>query len=86
MTSQEIIRLLDILIGNTNATGDSDADIAVKGNVAQLIDITNWCLDGLLWSAKTRHNVEASMRDIGETAFSAICDYADWCRRAIDED
>lgn len=86
MTSQEIIRLLDILIGNTNATGDSNEDVAVKGNVEKLIDIINWCLDGLLWAANTRHNMEASMRDIGETAFSAICDYADWCRRVIDED
>jgi hypothetical protein len=79
MTGSEIIKLLDIVIGSTNATGSASVDDERLKNLRVLIDVTNWCLDGIKQAAETRHRPENSMREIGETAFGAIAEYKDWC-------
>ena len=86
MTSHEIIKLLTCLLGGTEAIGDSAYDEVVKENLKKLIDITNWCLDGISQSAETRHRYESSMRDVGETAFSALCEYKEWIEERIERD
>lgn len=80
LTENEIIKLLDNLIGPTEAYGDSAVDEKILKNLKTLIDVTNWCLDGIQQSSRTRHNTEYSMRKIGETAYSALLEYADWIR------
>lgn len=84
-TDREIIKLLDKLIGPTVATGNSDADERVMRNLRTLIYIGNWCLDGLAYAAETRHRPEQSMRDIGETAFSAMDEWRQWLEERIKE-
>lgn len=85
LTSQELINLVDNLIGPTEASGLHDVDKQIEKNVMTLIDLTNWCLDGLLMATKTRHSFCASEREIGERAFSALCEYCDWLRDFIAE-
>ena len=54
MNDKEIIKLLDILIGTTEAVGDSAVDDKVESNLKTLIDVANWCMDGVSQSASTR--------------------------------
>lgn len=78
LTGNEIIKLLDNLIGPTEAYGDSAVDEKVLKNLKTLIDVTYWCLDGLKQSSETIHREEGSMREIGATALSALLEYEDW--------
>ncbi len=86
LTSEEIIKVLDTLIGPTEAIGDSAADHVIEHNLMTLIDVVNWCLDGISYSASTRHRFEKSMRDIGERAFSAMDEWREWLTERIAED
>lgn len=84
--SREIIYIVDKLIGTTTAVGDSASDEIIDKNLRNLIDIVNWALDGIADSAKTRHRWEASMRNTGERAFSALCEWKDWIDATINLD
>ena len=80
----EIIKLLGILIGGTEAVGDSEADNKIEANLKTLIDVTNWCLDGIHKSSRTRHRFERSMRDVGERAFASLAEIRDWLNEVIE--
>lgn len=84
MDSNEIIKLLNILIGGTEAVGDSSIDTIIEANLKTLIDVTNWCLDGVAQSSETRHRFEGSMRNIGERAFSALDEWRMWLQERVD--
>ena len=83
MSSHEIIKLLSILIGNTEATGDSRVDEVVKQNLTKLVEVTGWCLSLVVKSSATRNNTEWSMHDIGENAIRALRYWEDWMREEI---
>ena len=86
MTSKEIIKVVDKLIGMTTAIGESNADEKIDANLMKMIDLVNWLLDGIADSARTRHRPEDSMRRTGERAFSAMCEWKDWLDTAINMD
>ncbi|MBQ1776638.1 MAG: hypothetical protein IIZ93_00630 [Acidaminococcaceae bacterium] len=86
LKGHEIVRLLDNLIGPVEAYGDSAADEKVLQNLKTLIDVANWCIDGVNQSSGTRHRQEHSMRKIGETAFSCLCEWREWIDERIKED
>lgn len=86
MTSKEIIKVVDNLIGMTTAIGESNADKKIDANLMKMIDLVNWLLDGVADSARTRHRSEYSMRETGERAFSAMCEWKDWLDTAINMD
>lgn len=44
--ADEIIRILDVLIGGTEPVGDEAVDEQREENLKTLIDVTNWCLEG----------------------------------------
>ena len=83
MNDREIIKLLEILIGSTEAVGDSAIDNKIEINLKTLIDVANWCMDGVSQSASTRHRKEYSMSKIGERAFSALCEWEEWLKERI---
>lgn len=78
LDSGEIIKLLENLIGATEAVGDSWADEKIEKNLMTLIDVTNWCIDGVAQSSETKNRTEWSMRRIGERAFGALLDWKEW--------
>lgn len=86
MTSKEIIKVVDKFIGTTTAIGESNADEEIDENLRKMIDLTNYLLDGIADSARTRHRPEYSMRRTGERAFSAMCKWKDWLDTAINMD
>ena len=86
MNEKEIIKLLEILIGGTEAIGDSAVDDTIENNLKTLIDVANWCMDGVSQSASTRHRPEYSMKKVGERAFSALCEWEEWLKERIQTD
>lgn len=85
MNDHEIIKLLGILIGDTEAVGDSNIDKKREANLKTLIDVANWCLDGIHQSSFTRHRPERSMRDIGERAFASLVEFREWLNDVIEQ-
>ena len=84
--SKEIIKLLDTLIGEVEAVGESNEDERRLDNLKALIDVTNWCLDGLqfaMYSGQGRD--ELSMRIIGDTAQLALDEYKTWLNELLGE-
>lgn len=78
LNSQEIIKLLDNLIGATEAVGDTWADEKSEENLKVLIDVTNWCLDGVFQSSETCGRAENSMQKVGWIAKSALFEWEQW--------
>lgn len=73
LKSNEIIKVLEVLIGEVEAVGDSNADERRLENLKTLIDVTNWCLDGLVSAMESgQGRVEYSMKEIGYTARGAL--------------
>lgn len=85
LNSSEIIKLLDNLIGGTEAVGDSWADEKIEKNLMTLIDVASWCIDGVAQSSETKNRTEWSMRRIGERAFGALLDWKDWLAERSEE-
>ena len=77
--SKEITKLLDVMIGKTEAVGESCEDERRLDNLQTLIDVTNWCMDGLQFAMDSgQGRPEASMREIGYVAQSALNEYRSW--------
>ena len=77
--SDEIIKLLDTLIGNTEAVGETNADDEALGRLEVLCEVTDWCLDGIHFASNTWNRNEASMQRIGMTAMNYLKALKDGC-------
>lgn len=78
MNSNEIIKLLEIIIGETEPVADSRIDELREENLKTLIDIGDWVLDGLLYSAEHRKDPYYSSQKVGERAYSVMLEWKDW--------
>ena len=68
LSGSEIIRVVDCMIGATEAYGDSYIDHDRLVNQQKLKELTNHLIDRLYLNAKYRKRVEYSMKQIGEDA------------------
>lgn len=85
MNSNTIIEVLNCLIGSTEPYGSSHIDEQREENLKTLIDITNWCLDGIAYASEYKNRQEYSMRQIGQRAFACLDDYKTWIEKRINE-
>ena len=85
MAASEIIRLLDILIGTTQAYGSTEMDDIIFENLQVLEEITEWCLYEIQLAARDWNRPEASMRRIGIEAKNELTYEKDWITRNLDE-
>lgn len=86
LKSDEITKVLEVLIGEVEAVGESNADERRLDNLKTLIDVTNWCLDGLLFAMESgQGRVEASMHTISYTAQLALDEYKTWLNELLGE-
>lgn len=84
--SKEIIKLLDTLIGKVEAVGESNEDEKRLDNLKALIDVTNWCLDGLEFAMESgKGRFEVSMQEISHTAKRALVEYKTWLNELLGE-
>lgn len=86
LKSHEITKVLDVLIGEVEAIGETNADERRLDNLKTLIDVTNWCLDGLQFAMDSgQDRAEASMCMIGHTAQLALDEYKTWLNELLGE-
>ena len=78
MTSREICKLLDIIIGKTEPVADSAVDDEREENLKTLIDIGDWVLDGLFYAAEHRKDPYYSSSTVGERAYATMLEWKDW--------
>lgn len=84
--SSEITKLLDMLIGEVEAVGETNADNRRLDNLKTLIDVTNWCLDGLQFAMASGYGrPEYSMKKISQTAQCALDEYGKWIAEVLEE-
>lgn len=85
MTSREICKLLEIVVGNTEPIADSAIDLIREENLKTLIDIGDWVLDGLLYAAEHRKDPYYSSQKIGERAYAAMLEWKEWLAQKEEE-
>lgn len=85
MTSREICKLLEIIIGETEPIADSAIDPVRAENLKTLIDIGDWVLDGLFYAAEHRKDPYYSSQAIGETAYAAMLEWEEWLAQKEEE-
>lgn len=78
MTSREICKLLEVVVGETEPIADSAIDDVREENLKTLIDIGNWVLDGLLYAAEHRKDPYYSSQKVGEIAYATMLEWKDW--------
>lgn len=84
-SSKEITKLMDVLIGNTEPVADSAVDEKVESNLKNLIDIVNWCLDGVYSAASYRKSPYHSEMAVGERAYAAMLEWKAWLENIENE-
>ena len=72
LNSDEIIKLLDQLIGPVEAVGDSRIDEDIKDNLCTMIYVVDWMIDCIDESSLTANRPEWSMKEIGNIALAAM--------------
>ena len=78
MTAKEITKLLGIVIGPTTAEGETYADERILANLRTLIDVANWCVEGVFQSSETMGRSEWSMHKVGWEAKRALDEWRMW--------
>lgn len=84
LNSNEIIKLLDNLIGRTEAIGDTIVDAKSLENLKTLIEVTNWCLDRIMQSSETCSASEYSKHLVGLHARCAMDEYTKWLEERLE--
>lgn len=85
MTSREICKLLEIVVGETEPIADSAIDPVREENLKTLIDIGDWVLDGLLYTAEHRKDFYYSSQAIGERAYATMLEWKEWLAQKEEE-
>lgn len=83
--SREITKVLDALIGKTSPVADSCIDMQRNENLMVLIDVINWCLDGVYDAASNRKSPYGSQRVVGERAYAAMLEWKEWLENIENE-
>lgn len=83
--ANEITKLMNVMIGGTEPYADSAIDLKIDSNLRTLIDVVNWCLDGIYDAARYRKSEYRSAMDIGERAYASLLQWKDWIT-AVEEE
>lgn len=86
LTANEIIRLLNVLIGSVCPVADSSIDRSINENLMTMIEVANWMLGYICGSASHRHSPYGSVKNIGERASAALLDWKEWIEEVLTDD
>ena len=84
LTADEIIRVVDRLIGGVEPTGDANVDEQIQKNLEKTIDLIWYLIDGVHRSATYINSYEYSVRMVAQTATGALHELMDWIRSMIE--
>ena len=85
MDEHEIVKLLNIIIGRTEASGESHKDKDILENLSILVEVTDTLLGWLHLSSETYDSYEGSCRVIGEVARGALIEFGDMINGWLEE-
>lgn len=80
LTSENIIDVVDALIGPVEPYGSSEVDAVRLENIDKLISLTSVCLDNIIEASRYWDSPAASMAKIGARAYKAIDEYEQWIK------
>lgn len=81
-----IIRVLDSLIGNTFAVGQTEIDSIRNDNLKTLVEVTNWCIDSVRDSYELNSNeIEFSVRSNGKIAEKALREWRKGINKVLND-
>lgn len=78
MNSDTIIEVVEKLVGEVEAVGETWEDKRRLENLKKMIDLSDHLLRQIYEASLTRNRVEASMKKIGETAYDYLQSARDW--------
>ena len=78
LISDEIRKLLEVLVGSTSPVADTTIDDMITQNVDTLIDISYWAVQKLYCTSKYRTSPYHSSKEIGEKAYLAMMDLKEY--------
>lgn len=78
LTSNEIIKLLNVLLSSLEPIGETNYDRQVADNLRIVLDISSWCLDRMLIARKYIEKSEYSMCQVGINADCYIKELRKW--------
>ena len=78
LTSFEIIKILDNLVGPVEPVGETNADKSRLTNLKTVIDIIEWGFEQVIEASKAESRPEASMHEIGWNAKNALNIWKRW--------
>ena len=85
MDEHEIVKLLNIIIGTTEASGESHKDKDILENLSVLVEVTNTLLWWIHLAAETYDSKEESAHTIGEVARGALIEFGDMINGWLEE-
>lgn len=78
LSANEICNVLEVLIGNTHAQGETTADDKAFDRMEVLEQITDWCLDGFNYECRNANKNEWSMVRSGKEAIKYLKETKEW--------
>lgn len=85
LTKEEIREVVDKLIGDVEAIGESRHDEKAYDNLVTMTYVCDALIDEIRRSSETKYNPQYSMKRVGEHAHSYLKDLADWLEEILGE-
>lgn len=86
LSENEICNVLEVLIGNTHAQGETTADDKAFERLKVLESVTDWCIDGFNYEVPLAHKNEWSMSRSGKEAVRYLNELSEWIGARLSEE
>lgn len=83
LEKEQIREVIDKLIGDVKATGESRHDEKAYDNLIVMTYVCDWLLDEIRSSSQTKDRVEYSMSMVGFRAYSYLEDITCWLEEVM---
>ena len=85
LNGTEICKVLELLVGNTHAQGETTADDKAFDRLQVLEQVTDWCLDGFNYECRNANKNDWSMVRSGKEAIKYLKETKEWIEGILHE-
>lgn len=85
LNGTEICKVLEVLVGNTQAQGETTADDKAFDRLQVLEQVTDWCLEGFNYECSNAYKSEWSMARSGKEAIKYLKETKEWIEGILHE-
>jgi hypothetical protein len=71
-SGKEIIKVLDAMIGDTAAIGETNFDERAFDRLQVLDEVTEWCIDSIYYAGLGKRSDMASVKKVGNEAYKIM--------------